>query len=297
LLLIFSVSVYNFEEIISYKNPFVLYDKTTFYHRIRVVEKKLSNGKKLRSLFLDTTSEGGQFLNSDEIPVPYQKYWELCKIFNRKLENTLFLGAGSFTMPEAISAYKYNASVEVVEIDPEVISIGYKYFKLGQYPNIYAFSDDARNYISKAKKKYDLIFGDAFNGIRYIPAHLLTLEFFQEVKKRLNIGGTFMINIISSLEGDKSKLFKSVMKTLGEVFTHLYVFSLNSSNLNIAQNIIIVSSDFEIDIINFRETTAKSRLKKLLNTFIASDEFSTTDGIILTDNYNPVEYIVAKTIQ
>ena len=293
IIIIFSVF---FNNIFYHRNDNLIYEKSTFYHRIRVFHNKLQNGKILRSLFLDTTSEGGQYLNSDEIPVKYQKYWELCKIFNKNLNDVVFLGAGSFTMPEAMGKYKKDVNIEVVEIDPEVINVGYEFFNLRLFPNIKAINDDARRFFIKTQKKYDLVLGDAFNGIRYVPAHLLTSEFFDLVKNRLNDNGVFMINIISSIKGDNSILFQSVMKTLSESFANTYVFSINSHYPYASQNIIIVATEVIIDSFKFKQIMSDLSLKKLLETFIPPENFDIKEGIIFTDNYNPVESIIAKEL-
>lgn len=276
------------------KEQGILFDETTFYHRIRVTQSYDTNNRILRSLFLDTTSEGSQYVNSSEIPIEYQKYWELSKIFCGELKSALFLGAGSFTMPEATSKQYKSADIDVIEIDPEVIHIGEKYFKLGNFKKIRAINDDARRFLNLNKRRYDLIFGDAFNGIRYIPAHLLTQEFFELVSSRLNSGGTFMINIISSIKGSKATLFKCVLQTIGQVFKNSYVFSINPYNLHSTQNIIIASSDLDFDIVKIKERTHEHSMKMLLNNYVPPDLYEYKKANIITDNYNPIDYIVAR---
>lgn len=291
-LLVLGAGLYQYIDLHKEKN--ILFDKTTFYHRIRVVQTEEAKGQFLRSLFLDTTSEGGQYVNSSEIPIEYQKYWELSKIFCNELKRAAFLGAGSFTMPEAISQHYKAADIDVIEIDPEVIQVGRKFFKLGDFNKIGAISDDARRFLQLTTKRYDLIFGDAFNGIRYVPAHLLTQEFFELVNSKLNTGGAFMINIISSLKGAKATLFKCVMRTLEQAFTNSYVFPMIPFNLHSMQNIIIVSSDLNFDVIGIKEKTLDYSLRSLLKNYVPPDQYEFKGGTILTDNYNPIDYIVAK---
>lgn len=297
ILLFFSVLIFVYYEIASEHlvSP-LIFDRTTYYHRIRVTETQEISGKIKRSLYLDTTAEGSQYLNSKEIPFVYQRYWKLSNIINKKLENIAFLGAGTFTMPEAMSDYDKNSKIDVVEIDPAVVEVGYEFFNLKQYKNIYPINEDARSFLTKTTKKYDLIFGDAFNGIRYVPAHLLTLEFFQLIKNRLNKDGTFMINIISSIKGDNSILFQSVMKTLSEVFNYSYVFAIDYFNPYSAQNIIIVSSDNDLKIREIQKTLQDDSLIDILNSYVPTNQITTKSGVTLTDNFNPIEYIVAKNL-
>ena len=53
----------------------------------------------------------------------------------------------------------------------------------------HAHADDARRFLQRSGEKYDLIFGDAYNGVRHIPAHLVTREFFDRVKSHLTPDG------------------------------------------------------------------------------------------------------------
>ena len=62
---------------------------------------------------------------------------------------------------------------------------------------------DARQFVelNQNTKKYDLIFGDAFNDFS-VPWHLTTLEFNEKLKKMLTPTGVYMINIIDVYESD-----------------------------------------------------------------------------------------------
>ena len=62
---------------------------------------------------------------------------------------------------------------------------------------------DARQFVElhQDTKKYDLIFGDAFNDFS-VPWHLTTREFNEKLKKMLTPDGVYMINIIDVYESD-----------------------------------------------------------------------------------------------
>ena len=68
-----------------------------------------------------------------------------------------------------------------------------------------------------ANKKYDLIILDAFNG-DYIPEHLLTIEFLQEVKNLLSDNGILSANTFSS-----SELYNYESVTYQAVFNQLQI--------------------------------------------------------------------------
>lgn len=282
-----------------HEEPLLVYEKSTFYHRIRVFSQPLQNGDTLKSLFLDTTTEGAQFEQSKEIPLEYQKYWELIKFFQPQLKSAAFLGGGAFAMPLAVKDSFPQADVDVIEIDPEVIHVGKKFFNMGKENSPNTVADDARRYLRNHSKTYDFIFGDTYNGLRYIPPHLITKEFFELIKNRLNPDGIYMINIISSLRGNKSELFQSVVKTLHSVFPQLYVFALNPDRKLTIQNIILVASPIiseeklkSLEQIHHKDVP--SHLDRLLETYIRPVDILTNDGVVITDSHNPVEYIIAK---
>ncbi|MCZ7583762.1 MAG: fused MFS/spermidine synthase [Deltaproteobacteria bacterium] len=208
--------------------PGTLFQDITFYHRIRVRERPV-RGDQVRHLYLDTTVEGAQFVRSRALPVVYQRYWEIARLYNEPVGTALFIGGGAFGMPEAVSDAYPDAAVDVVEIDPEVIEVGRRYFRLDQYPGIRTFAQDARRYLAHTDATYDFIFGDAYNGIRAIPPHLVTKEFFTLVERRLNPGGVFIMNAISGVEGKYAALFQSLYLTLGEIFEHVTVYPLDFS--------------------------------------------------------------------
>ncbi len=278
----------------------VLHDETTFYHRIRVTESPTANGDRLRTLLLDTTEEGAQYVDSRETPVghEYQRYWQLAKLFTPDLKTAAFLGGGGFAMPEALSDAFPNARVDVVEIDPAVIEVGRKYFRVDEYPLMNAVADDARRFLRRTDTRYDMILGDAYSGVRCVPAHLVTKEFFELVKNRLTDRGIFVVDIPGCMEGEDSRMFRSVMKTISEVFAEHCVFSTSQDPAE-WQNIFIVAASFDL---NAQQVLAGNHDGELgMAVFRAGHrtqgDYDLAGGIVFTDDRNPVEYLVAQTLR
>ncbi|MEI6093548.1 MAG: fused MFS/spermidine synthase [bacterium] len=279
------------------KDSSLLLEDNTFYHRIRI-KTSASEDKKdtILSLFLDSQFEGAQFEKSKELPMLCQKYWKLSKIFNTKVDNALFIGGGAFGMPIALSDYNKDAKVDVVELDPELIKLGKKYFKLETSSKVKPIAGDGRVFFHSNKKKYDLIFGDAFHGLANIPAHLVTKEFFSLVNDSLTDNGIFMMNIISSIQGE-SALFDSIRKTVNTVFKNVYIFTPQGDLLYGRMNIILVASNKDID---FKSNALKyledKELQIMVQTFIPSSVYKVDEGQLLTDDHNPAEYLIAKAL-
>ncbi len=274
----------------------VIFSQQTYYHLIKVMEQAAGGGHTLRYLQLDTTTEGGQNVQTGELTVAYQHYWQLAKQLESGVSRALFLGAGAFGMPEHVAAQWPHASVDVVEIDPEVIQVGMDYFNLGKYKNIKSHAMDARRFVNTTNQTYDYIFADAYNGVRYIPAHLTTTEFFQTVRQRLSSEGIFMMNIISAVTGERADLFQAIHTTLSNVFDYVEVFSTSPNNTSWATNVVILASQRGLSRF-FDDGSVNGQLATLMSSRIDPQDYIYESQIILTDNHNPIEYIVAKQLR
>ena len=140
------------------------------------------------------------------------------------MKHAAFLGAGAFGMPESLIRSYPEAKVDVVEIDPQVVEVGRLFFKTNDYPQLNIIINDARRYLLLTEKRYDLIFGDVYNGLRYVPAHLLSKEFFLLIKSRLEDRGVFMMNLIGTIHGNNSSIFNATLKTINSVFEYVLCF-------------------------------------------------------------------------
>lgn len=278
-------------------SPNVIFEQMTFYQRIRVTETLETNGDKLRTIILDKRHEGAQYIKSREIPFKYQKYWELVRLFCPQLDRAAFLGGGAFAMPNALLDAFPEAQVDVIEIDKKVIETGRKYFRINDYPKMNVVACDARRFLKTSNQKYDFILGDVYNGLHHLPAHLVTVEFFDIVKGHLSQDGVYMMNIIGSAKGKHSILFQSLAKTLLKIFKNVSVFLVDPDNPYDTQNIIVVAADHDLAI---NSQTAKEQMhfdtiSKLLKGYLRPSQYDISNGIIFTDEKNPIDYVIANT--
>jgi len=281
----------------------VLFEQDTFYHKIQVAETPFEvDGEtdKARFLYLDTTPEGAQFVASREMVLPYLEYWQLAKLFCPEVRRAAFLGGGAFTWPEALLDALPDARVDVVEIDPAVIEVGRKYFRLDEYPTMNPVADDARRFLRASDARYDLIFGDAYHGVHCVPAHLVTREFFELVRDRLSDRGIFIINAHGPVQGDGAVLFRSLGKTLSEVFPHQCVFTTHPDTPEaVEQNVFLVAAGHDLAVESVREGGHGDRqlAEELFGGYRAPDRYDWTEGVVFTDDYNPVEYLAARMLR
>ena len=141
-------------------------------------------------------------------------------VYNPSPKNILIIGLGGGVLPQAFEKILPNTVITSVEIDPAVVSIAKKYFNYKENNRVKTLTQDGRVFVKRALKKkqtYDWIILDAFNG-DYIPEHLLTLEFLQEVKNLLSDGGILSANTFSS-----SELYNYESVTYQAVFSQLQI--------------------------------------------------------------------------
>jgi spermidine synthase len=252
----------------SHPDPGVLFDRSSGYHRIRIMAS--SYDETVRTLFLDSTVEGAVKLGSSIPVLGYQrKIDEIARVVP-ELSRAFFIGGGSFSMPKYIKAKYPQAVVDVVEIDPEVVNVARNYLELTNELNV--FVGDGRRVLGKGTAAYDLIVNDAFHGVRNIPFHLVTREFNRLVRDKLTDNGVYAVNAIGQPVG--SKLIGSLTRTIMEEFEHV---SLLYDYKGIVENVWVLASRFPITIGHLPPTTV-------------------TKGQILTDDNAPVEFLIAADL-
>lgn len=139
--------------------------------------------------------------------------------------SVLVIGLGGGSLPRALAAALPAARIDAVEIDPAVTRVARQYFNFAPGPNVSVIEEDGRAYVKRALRAgrhYDLVMLDAYDH-EYIPEHLLTREFLQEVKSLLTSNGVVAANTFSS-----SKLYDSESVTYRAVFGEFY--NLKSAN-------------------------------------------------------------------
>lgn len=291
----------------------VIHEEHTYYHRVRVEQANDWRGP-VRFLKLDTTMEGGMWVEGppDPLPLPYQNYWKLA--LGREdfqIDRALFIGAGAFGMPAAVAAHWPDSHIDVVEIDPAVVRAGHKFFRLGEFPQVAPHATDGRRFLRGSDGGYDLIFGDAYQGVRSIPSHLVTREFFALVRDRLADDGLFMMNVISALEGEGSALLAALLRTMGEVFPHVEVYSpqldvrpspgggygIRPRELSVVANVILVASMQPLDDLQRSQFHNGRRTVRARHQRVPDEWLPATDGApVMTDWRNPVDAIIARQL-
>jgi len=197
----------------------VLHRQETMYHRIVI-----SQDGKWRYMSFDRAIQSGMSLKDPYYSVfRYTEAFHLGPAFHPKARQALFIGLGGATGPKQFRKFYPDMLLDVVEIDPAVVELSKRFFYWEEDQNLKVTVQDGRVFLQQTSKKYDLIFVDAYYADS-VPFHLTTKEFFQVVREHLTPDGVVIINIIGSLQGNRSRFFRSEYKTLRQVFPETLVF-------------------------------------------------------------------------
>ncbi len=186
------------------------------YSTVKVVDVDGGDSK----LMIVNNSPSSKVSNNKELMFEYVKYIDnnfISTLPNDKPKDILILGAGGFTIGinDSFNNYTY------VDIDESLLEISEKYFlEKGLGNNKKFVVRDARIFIKNTNKKYDLIILDTYSNAYDIPTHLITAEYFIDVKDKLKDNGMMVANIIASPDF-KDNFSVIVDNTLRSVFSNL----------------------------------------------------------------------------
>lgn len=175
---------------------------------------------------------------SDELVFGYtQKMADIVSTAHTK-ESVLILGGGSFTLPQYLAKKYPSMQIDVVEIDPELVSIARKYFGYKDPANVQIITQDARTLLNSNTKQYDIVLVDVYND-SLIPFTLTTGEYTEQLRRAVKPSGLVAVNIIASDKGACGELLASLHATYGRQFPVSWAYPVNGRSLSVRQNVVI----------------------------------------------------------
>lgn len=215
---------------------------------------------------------------------------DLARAYTPNIERAFCIGLGVGIVPSEFA--REGVDVDVVEINPKVVKVATDYFDC----DITKFNltiGDGRYVVNQAQETYDTVILDAFLGDSS-PSHLMSIESFQAIKRILTPEGTLVINSFGEFTEGKNFFCASIDKTLRSVFKSVKVHSTGSGNVNV---FFVASNQPELKIIKeptFDHVHWATR-SAAESAFAGLRTIDPKFGIVLTDDYNPVEYYDAAS--
>jgi spermidine synthase len=207
----------------------------------------------------------------------------LAQCYTPRIEDALCIGLGIGIVPMQFA--HEGVRVDVVEINPASIELATRFFDC-DLSRFNLSIGDGRFFLNRAEKQYDTVILDAFLGDSS-PSHLMTREAFQSVRRVLKPNGTLVINSFGDFTPGRDFFATSLSKTLMSVFRSVRIHQAGNGN------IFYVASDnpdlkllrsYDLAEVHFH---ARDMVREA---FIRLTEANPARGIVLTDNYNPVDF-------
>jgi spermidine synthase len=233
------------------------------------------------------------------------EYSELafCGLFYQpQPKHLLVIGLGGGVIPREMRHYFPDLEIDVAEIDAEIPPIATKYMGFETDDKLKVHVEDGRVFIKKRLRhnppepKYDMVILDAFNG-DYIPFHLMTREFLEDVKGVLADDGVVVANVFSS-----NRLFDAEFKTFVEVFGRAQAYFGEESS-----NVMLAAPGSAGTTLSMREALEKARTvreqrKVAFNLVAVAQRLApkaepAANAPILTDDRAPVNWLKEQESQ
>jgi spermidine synthase len=252
--------------------------------------------KQGRLLYMNFGYQGSQYVESvydlldpTALSARYTQYMTLAAAYADKLERAAFVGLGGGRTATYLVRSFPQLQMDVAELDPEVIRLAKKYFGAQESDRLKIHAQDGRIFLNRSRATYDAVFLDAYRG-PFVPFHLLTKEYFELIKKRLNPGGVVAQNVEPS-----TMVLDSAIKTIGSVFRNVETYEASG-------NVVIVGYDGDPvppERLRSRAAALTARYKlryDLTELLKARTSIALQEGAkLLTDDFAPVEML--KTIR
>lgn len=276
----------------------LIYEKESAYNYIQVVQEgtrtelMLNEGHAIHSIYdPNNLLTGGPW-----------DYWLIAPYFNKNysaadIKGMAMIGSAAGTAMRQYEQVYPGVPVDGIEIDPEIVAVGEKYFGMDKLKYATVHEQDGRTYLKTEgkDKKWSVVGIDAYHQ-PYIPFHLTTKEFFQEISDHLVPNGVAMIN--AGRTADDTRLVDALANTMLQVYSNVYVIDVPTM-----ANSMVIGTKLPTDINNFAENSKTATDPTLQAVFKASIEQgnirevkANPNTVVFTDDKAPVEEVIDQLI-
>jgi spermidine synthase len=222
----------------------LIHETTSAYHRILVQEDD-----RVRTMRFEHNPQSSMFVDDPfETDIDYPGRFHIALAFKPGASRTLVIGLGGGSVVKRLWRDYPEMQVDVVELDPVVLDLAREYFALPDDDRIRIAVGDGRAFLEDSDETYDLILIDAFDDDT-VPRRLMTEEFLRSVRDHLAPDGVVAYNFIGRVRGDLSRPFRSLYRTVHNVFARVWVFPIRPEvfiTLTEDRNIMLFATDVKL---------------------------------------------------
>lgn len=205
------------------------------------------------------------------------------------------IGLAAGTIPKLYTAVYGPIPMDGAEIDPAIIEVGRRYFAMNE-PNLHAVAEDGRRFLTRSQRQYDVIAIDAYRP-PYIPFHLTTREFFEEVRRHLTPNGVAAINVVRTAHD--TRLVDALASTMLTVFPSVFIIHEPLYGYDLGNSIVVATNqpaqmeNFAANMPLLAGRPVLQEVARRAEPYIVPARFT---GPVFTDDKAPVEQVVHAII-
>jgi spermidine synthase len=218
-----------------------VYTTTSPYHVINVTDHGF-----IRVLRFMRNRQSSMYLDAPfDTDFEYPGYFHISLAVKPDATRTLVIGLGGATVVKRMWRDYPEMRIDAVELDPEVVDVAYRYFALPEDERIRVFAEDGRDFVDASTETYDIAIIDAFDEDQ-VPRPLTTDEFLRALRDHLSPDGVVAYNFIGAAKGERSKPFRSLHRTLRNVWRTVWVFVVNDGVESDGTNLMLFATDAQV---------------------------------------------------
>lgn len=264
------------------------------YFCIRVIDVSADYGEEARLMVLDHLGHGVSVKNDPaRMVTPHGMLFDRLArdSMGSKAFSAFFIGGGSYTVPRAWAASGAAGSMTIAEIDPEVTRVAETEFWFDP-ASARVVHEDARLVLAREDQRYDIIIGDAFTDIA-VPQHLVTREFFELVRSRLDPGGTYLMNVVD--HAGRLQALAAMARTLGAVFPSIEIWTERGRASPDERLVFVIRAGEKPGAISEITTPAPDAMlfSRMPEQLVAS-LIEARQPPVLTDDYAPIDRLMGR---
>jgi spermidine synthase len=280
----------------------ILYEADSGMQRIRVVGRDTPRHKRRWLQLNEGWSSHSAYLEPHLVTNDVWDWMALTALLPRPGDSQLDVliiglagGSAANLMTRWLAPSLPNLSITGVELDPQVLEVAERYLGLDR-SRLETVVGDGRVFLRGSTRRFELILLDAYRQPS-IPAHLATLEFFQDVRKHLAPGGLAVLNVFAPAR--QSALLSGLAATWLGVFPAAQMF-VGPPNYGFASHLLFGGPAVPLDFFSTSLARVPTVLRpgwQLLRRQTRRLELPTDAGAPWTDDRAPVELVTERAFR
>ncbi len=173
----------------------------------------------------DNIFQNGVLIATTGDRVPGEESVHYAMVQHRSPKRVLIISGAFAGTIEEIQKYSV-AHIDVVEINPWMISLLKRYARGLDDPGVTVVNEDARQFVRRCAGEYDIVLLNTSDPVTAADNRYYTVEFFRDVKNIMTPGGIFSLRILENFDyyGPPAKEIASTLySTVSSVFRNVVI--------------------------------------------------------------------------